>query len=192
MDEKRQDFLSGAHFDFLQASYADSQRRIFPQLQVVLLRCRLHSRLLRIDQVTDVLVVDLEEGYFDLVLSVHFEVVEHGKYLFHSLVHYTGCVLATKHCVRLACACGTVSEHSAVEAIEHTFDQVLRGAIEHFARLHVAVEGEIECELLLARTVFPELVLPVFFGEVLRILQNHQLFVHYLNEVELPLKDFFR
>ena len=143
------------NFDFLQASHADSQRRIFPQLQVVLLRCRLHSRLLRIDQVTDVLVVDLEEGYFDLVLSVHFEVVEHGKYLFHSLVHYTGCVLATKHRVRLACACGTVSEHSAVEAIEHTFDQVLRGAIEHFARLHVAVEGEIECELLLAGTVFP-------------------------------------
>ena len=192
MDEKRQDFLSGAHFDFLQASHADSQRRIFPQLQVVFLRRCLHSRLLSINQVTDILVVDLEERYLDLVLPVHFEVIKHCEYLFHSLVHDTWGVLAAKHSVRLACTCCTVCKDSAVEAIKHTFDQVLCRAIEHLGSVNVAIEGEIECELLLARTVFPELVFTVFFGKVLRILQNHQLFVHYLNEVELPLKDFFR
>lgn len=170
MDKKRQDFLCCADFDFFQTCHANSQSRIFPQLQVVFLRSCLHSRLLGINQVTDILVVDLEERYLDLILPVHFEVIKHGEYLFHSLVHDTWGVLAAKHRMSFACACGTVCKHCAVEAIKHTFDQVLCCAIEHLASVNVAIEGEIESKLLLARSIFPELIFTVFFSEILRIL----------------------
>ena len=73
VDQQVQNFLSRVDLYFLEASDHNSFLRILSQLKIAIRGILVRSTWC-VNQVTDVLVVDLEEGDFDFISAVHFEV----------------------------------------------------------------------------------------------------------------------
>ena len=116
-----QDFFCRIDLDLLEASNDNTFLRILSQFEIAI-RSILVRRTRCVNQVADVLVVDLQEGYSDFVRAVHFEVFKHTKDLFHSLVHDPGSFLVSQHRVSLASTRRSVRKNGGVKAIEYAFD----------------------------------------------------------------------
>ena len=55
------------------ASHAHPTLRILPQLQKLLI---VIAAKLRLDEISDLLIIDLQKGYLDVIFSVHFVVIQ--------------------------------------------------------------------------------------------------------------------
>ena len=130
MDQQLQDLFRRIHLYFLEARDTHTQCRVFSQLQIVLQGLLACSR--RVDQVSNVLVVDLQERHRNLVDSVHFEIVKNFENFFHGLVHDTWRFFVAQHRVRLACAGGSIGKDRRVKAIKNRLDQGLGRQVEDF------------------------------------------------------------
>lgn len=118
------------------------------------------------NEVPDVLIVDLEEGDLDVVLTLGLEGLNLVKKLLHSVVHNSGQSLITKHGKCLTGPSCAVGKNGGVITVEDSGYQELGRLFEHSLRGRLLVEREVEGELLLAGAILPKLILCVFLGKV--------------------------